>query len=46
MRKKVQLWQLALVLCILGFFFAGGKAAEGVLRTRREREAGLALAQD
>ncbi len=45
MRKKVQLWQLALVICILGFFFAGGKAAEGVLRTRREREAGLALAQ-
>lgn len=41
--KRIEAWQAALAVCVLGFLFCGGKAAAGALRTWREGRANAAL---
>ena len=43
--RKIELWQIALVVCIAGFLFCGGKALAGARRTWQEKQANRALAR-
>ena len=43
--RKIELWQIALAVCIAGFLFCGGKALAGARRTWQEKQANRALAR-